>query len=107
MKKVPAVLIASPVRSHSSEDQQANPREPAAPGPERRKARRVEYKVKLSSAEHAQLISLRDTCREAGHSVNKGMLLRAAIAILNQQSSLKIEEQLLQLSSLKGERTRK
>lgn len=71
------------------------------PANERRQARRVEYKVKLSAAEHAQLIALRDNCRAQGTSASKSTLLRAAVAILNQQSSFKIEAQLQQLAALK------
>ncbi|MES2898860.1 MAG: hypothetical protein V4723_03980 [Pseudomonadota bacterium] len=61
----------------------------------------VAVSVKLSAAEHAQLTGLRDTFRSAGHRVTKAKLLRAAVALINQQSSFKIEEQLQTLANLK------
>ena len=80
---------------------------PAPPGGERRKVKRIEYKVTLTSDEHAQLIALRDTCREAGQSVTKAALLRAAVAMLNQQSSHQIATHLQQLRPLDKQRQRK
>lgn len=74
------------------------------PSVKQRKSPRVQYKFTLSSAEHEQLIDLRDRCRSAGHSVSKTALLRAAIAVINQQSSVAIAEQLQQLPSLRKPR---
>ena len=69
-----------------------------------RVGKRVEYKVKLSAAENEQLIALRDSCRSSGVRVSKAKLLRAAVVLMNQQSSFKIEEQLHELIPLKTER---
>lgn len=72
---------------------------PAAPvrGKQHQK---VDYTVKLAPDEHAQLLSLRERCRAAGISAGKSTLLRAAVALLNEQSSFKLEAQLQQLSPL-------
>lgn len=86
---------------------QTNADRPASVPIERRKVKRVEYKVTLTSAEHAQLIALRDTCREAGQKVTKAALLRAAVAMLNEQSSHQIASQLQQLVPLDKPRQRK
>ncbi len=72
-----------------------------------RKAKRVEYKVKLSAIEDKQLVAVRDNCRSAGIRVSKAKLLRAAVVLLNQHSSFKIEEQLNELAPLKTERKKK
>ena len=74
----------------------------AAPAGLKPRHKPVEYKVRLAAAEHAQLIALRDSCRAAGISASKRTLLRAAVTILNQQSSFKIEAQLQQLPTLKS-----
>ena len=71
------------------------------------KSKRVEYTVKLSSAENKQLIELRDNCRLAGMRVSRAKLLRAAVVLLNQHSSFKISEQLHDLAPLKQERKKK
>lgn len=75
---------------------------PAAPARGKRHHKNVEYKVKLAGCEHAQLMSLRESCRAAGISASKSTLLRAAVALLNAQSSLNIEAHLQQLTSLKA-----
>ncbi len=64
-------------------------------------ARPVSVSVKLSAAEHAQLTGLRDIFRSGGHRVTKAKLLRAAVALISKQSSVKIEEQLQALANLK------
>lgn len=66
--------------------------------------KRVEYKVKLSATEDQQLTTLRDNCRSSGVRVSKAKLLRAAVVLMNQQSSFKIEEKLQELIPLKTER---
>lgn len=74
---------------------------------ERRRTKRVEYKVTLTSAEHAQLIALRDTCRLAGQNVGKAALLRAAVSMLNHQSSKQIADHLQLLPPLTAAPRRK
>ena len=63
--------------------------------------KQVALTVKLSAAEHVQLTDLRDSLRSTGLQVTKAKLLRAAVTLINQQSSFKIEEQLQVLASLK------
>ena len=64
-------------------------------------AKPIAVSVTLSAHEYAQLTGLRDTFRAAGHRVTKAKLLRAAVALINKQSSIKIEEQLQALAKLK------
>ncbi len=82
----------------------ANAAKPAPTSAKPAKAKRsktVEYAVKLSEAEARQLSLIRNNCRSAGIRVTKGTLLRAALSLLNQQSSSNIEAQLQALQKLK------
>ena len=79
----------------------------ALPGKRKTLAKRVEYTLNLSEQEHAQLLAMRSRCREAGMRASKSSLMRAALAILHQQSSLNIEAHLQQLANLKPPAKRK
>lgn len=76
-----------------------------SPAPSKRKAKSVDYKIKLADAEDKQLTALRDACRLSGLRASKGKLLRAAVVFLGRQTPADIEGLLTQLEPLKTKRT--